>query len=98
MLISELSFCSGLNIGSFFIIFTFLLLFLVAKGDARRLGLNVDLVNNVGVDFGYSSTCFCRHWLSLGAQPTGTVRGILMRAGLISPPSTVVMGQKKGPP
>ena len=45
----------------------------------------------------YSSTCFCRYWLSVGAQPTDTVRGILMRAGLISPPPMVVMGQKKGP-
>ncbi|KAH8490336.1 hypothetical protein H0E87_022753 [Populus deltoides] len=55
---------------------------LAAKGDARRLGLNVDLV---------------KYWLSVGAQPTDTVRGILMRAGLISPPPMVVMGQKKGP-
>jgi small subunit ribosomal protein S16 len=31
------------------------------------------------------------------AQPTDTVRGILMRDGLISPPPMVVMGQKKGP-
>jgi hypothetical protein len=44
MLISELSFCSGLNIGSCLIIFTFLVFFLIAKGDARRLGLNVALV------------------------------------------------------
>ncbi|KAL3574376.1 hypothetical protein D5086_024989 [Populus alba] len=55
---------------------------LAAKGDARRLGLNVDLV---------------KYWLSVGAQPTDTVRGILMRAGLVSPPPMVVMGQKKGP-
>ncbi|KAF9661742.1 hypothetical protein SADUNF_Sadunf19G0100200 [Salix dunnii] len=61
MLISELSFCSGLNIGSCFIIFTFLLIFLVAKGDARRLGLIVDLV---------------KYWLSVSAQPTDTVCGI----------------------
>ncbi|KAL3565756.1 hypothetical protein D5086_033802 [Populus alba] len=52
------------------------------KGDARRLGLNVDLV---------------KCWFSVGAQPTYTVRGILMRAGLISPPPMVVMRQKKGP-
>jgi hypothetical protein len=31
MLISELSFCSGLNIGSCLIIFAFFLFFLVAK-------------------------------------------------------------------
>jgi hypothetical protein len=49
------------------------------------------------VDFGYSSTCFCRYWLSVGAQHTDIVRGILVRAGLISPPPMVVMGQKKGP-
>nr|XP_034900785.1 30S ribosomal protein S16-1, chloroplastic-like [Populus alba] len=55
---------------------------LAAQGDARRLGLNVDLV---------------KYWLSVGAQPTDTVRGILMRAGLISPPPMFVMGQKKGP-
>ncbi|KAJ6433476.1 hypothetical protein OIU84_017213 [Salix udensis] len=55
---------------------------LAAKGDARRLGLNVDLV---------------KYWLSVGAQPTDTVRGILMRAGLVNPPPMVVMGQKKGP-
>jgi len=42
MLISELSFCSGLNIGSCLIIFAFLF---GSQGDARRLGLNVDLVN-----------------------------------------------------
>ncbi|XP_073262685.1 small ribosomal subunit protein bS16m/bS16c-like [Populus alba] len=54
----------------------------VAKGDARRLGLNADLV---------------KCWLSVDAQPIDTVRGILMRAGLISPPPMVVMGQKKGP-
>ncbi|KAL3565227.1 hypothetical protein D5086_033273 [Populus alba] len=52
------------------------------KGDARRLGLNADLV---------------KCWLSVDAQPIDTVRGILMRAGLISPPPMVVMGQKKGP-
>ncbi|KAJ6422000.1 hypothetical protein OIU84_027020 [Salix udensis] len=56
---------------------------LAAKGDARRLGLNVDLV---------------KYWLSVGAQPTNTVLGILMTAGLISPPPMIVMGQKKGPP
>ncbi|KAJ6952007.1 hypothetical protein NC653_041233 [Populus alba x Populus x berolinensis] len=38
-----------------------------------------------------------KYWLSVGAQPTDTVRGILMRAGLISPPPMVVMGQKNGP-
>jgi hypothetical protein len=38
MLISEFSFCSGLNIGSCLIIFAFLF---GSQGDARRLGLNV---------------------------------------------------------
>ena len=49
------------------------------------------------VDFCYSSTCFCRCWLSVGAQPIDTVRGILMRVGLILPRPMVLMGQKKGP-
>ncbi|CAK7350012.1 unnamed protein product [Dovyalis caffra] len=55
---------------------------LITKGDARRLGLNDDLV---------------KYWLLVGAQPTDTMRGILMRADLITPPLMVVMGQKKGP-
>ncbi|XP_034926897.1 small ribosomal subunit protein bS16cy-like isoform X2 [Populus alba] len=48
---------------------------LAAKGDARRLGLNVDLV---------------KCWLSVGAHPIDTVRGILNEAGLISPPPMVL--------
>ncbi|CAK7328829.1 unnamed protein product [Dovyalis caffra] len=38
-----------------------------------------------------------KYWLSIGVQPTDTMRGILMRAGLITPPPMVVMGQKKRP-
>ncbi|KAJ6360835.1 hypothetical protein OIU77_004789 [Salix suchowensis] len=64
---------------------------LAAKGDARRLGLNVDLERYL------HNEKAGEYWLSVGAQPTDTVRGILMRAGLVNPPPMVVMGQKKGP-
>nr|QKY65194.1 chloroplast 30S ribosomal protein S16-2 [Passiflora auriculata] len=55
---------------------------LAAKDDPKRLRLKVDLV---------------QYWLSVGAQPSDTVRGILLRAGVLKPPSMVVMGNKKGP-
>nr|QKY65191.1 chloroplast 30S ribosomal protein S16-2 [Passiflora contracta] len=54
---------------------------LAAKDDPKRLRLKVDLV---------------QYWLSVGAQPSDTVRGILLRAGVLKPPSMVVMGSKKG--
>nr|QKY65186.1 chloroplast 30S ribosomal protein S16-2 [Passiflora oerstedii] len=55
---------------------------LAAKDDPNRVRLKVDLV---------------QYWLSVGAQPSDTVRGILLRAGVLKPPSMVVMGSKNGP-
>ncbi|KDP35148.1 hypothetical protein JCGZ_10682 [Jatropha curcas] len=55
---------------------------LAGDEDDKRVGLKLDLVE---------------YWLSVGAQPTDPVRSILFRAGLLSPPPMVVMGNKKGP-
>ncbi|WCJ21887.1 Ribosomal protein S16 family protein [Euphorbia peplus] len=52
------------------------------KEDNKHVGLKFDLV---------------QHWLSVGAQPSDPVRRILMRAGVLSPPPMVVMGNKPGP-
>lgn len=41
--------------------------------------------------------CFCRYWLSVGAQPSDPVQRILFRAGLLPPPPMVAMAQKGGP-
>uniref|UniRef100_A0A2P2JEB3 Uncharacterized protein MANES_05G131300 n=1 Tax=Rhizophora mucronata TaxID=61149 RepID=A0A2P2JEB3_RHIMU len=38
-----------------------------------------------------------KYWLSVGAQPSDPVRRILLKAGLLSPPPMVVMGDKSGP-
>ncbi|CAN0923065.1 30S ribosomal protein S16-1, chloroplastic [Linum grandiflorum] len=54
---------------------------LAAKDDTKKMGLNYDRA---------------KYWLSVGAQPSDTVRRILMQAGLIEPPPMVVMARKDG--
>jgi hypothetical protein len=34
-----------------------------------------------------NTVCFGRYWLSVGAQPTDTVRGLLYNAGIMQPPT-----------
>nr|QKY65184.1 chloroplast 30S ribosomal protein S16-2 [Passiflora tenuiloba] len=55
---------------------------LAAEDDPNRLRLKVDRI---------------QYWLSVGAQPSDTVRGILLKAGVLKPPSMVLTGSKKGP-
>ncbi|XP_050203955.1 30S ribosomal protein S16-2, chloroplastic/mitochondrial-like [Mercurialis annua] len=55
---------------------------LAAKDAEKRVELKYDRVN---------------YWLSVGAQPTDTVRRFLLNAGLLSPPPMVIMGNKSGP-
>ncbi|CAN1194472.1 30S ribosomal protein S16-1, chloroplastic [Linum perenne] len=52
---------------------------LAAKDDTKKMSLNYDRA---------------KYWLSVGAQPSDTVRRILMQAGLIEPPPMVVMARK----
>ncbi|CAL1365892.1 unnamed protein product [Linum trigynum] len=54
---------------------------LAAKEDTKKMSLNYDRA---------------KYWLSVGAQPSDPVRRILMQAGLIEPPSMVVMARKGG--
>ncbi|KAJ8755455.1 hypothetical protein K2173_019253 [Erythroxylum novogranatense] len=56
--------------------------YVAGKDGNKYMGLKYDAV---------------KHWLSVGAQPTDAVRRILLKAGLISPPSMVVVKDKGGP-
>ncbi|XP_010526916.1 PREDICTED: 30S ribosomal protein S16-1, chloroplastic [Tarenaya hassleriana] len=55
---------------------------LQGKEEGKRVSLKYDRV---------------KYWLSVGAQPTDPVERILFRAGLLPPPSMVVVSSKKGP-
>ncbi|KAJ4834873.1 hypothetical protein Tsubulata_036768 [Turnera subulata] len=55
---------------------------LAADDDPKRLVLKVDLI---------------KYWLSVGAQPSDPVRGILLKNGILKLPNMVVDGTKKGP-
>ncbi|KAM0933739.1 30S ribosomal protein S16-2, chloroplastic/mitochondrial-like [Dioscorea cayenensis subsp. rotundata] len=38
-----------------------------------------------------------KYWLSVGAQPTEPAQRILLKAGLVQPPTPVIMNKKGGP-